>query len=722
MDDPPESFPVRDGEDDVDIPVGDFPVGGAEIPEGQIVVQPTPEDESHVNGAVLRADSWLAALRAGCSFYGISSSGSKQKCFQRLLDHTKKLELEMVMSAAKEVQQQGRHPSAPVSAEAPSEWEQSQHRLTHIPFKPWLVLRTRQSMGLKTRDTSGIPYDKGNSLAENAAANGAASSAAIPMEPEIQVLQFEWLHQGSILKLRALDVRQCGESEEALKRQRTEDAKKQAIHQLKVECEERLSALKLAYKEYFAMDDFSTDLDLEEDSQEDDVWAGEEDVTFSGIPEALWSDADSEQRPGVPGKWVDHLAYRVETQRLCQMQVLAPSSEFEGEVARLKGHVGCGVRDSLLESLQLAGGLTHFPLLLAPKRQICYLSDTLERRPQQPEQNPSVTTMLCLEVWMCAMLFFRTILETENGLVLLPETSVEKVAKAFEDAFGPARLQKGLPAKTGDGFLQLKQVSTVYSVADLGTKTLARQLLFFLLHECGPVYEADLSPVGEREFEVVSDKLVTSKQIKKVSKASLHMGLAMGVSERLGPTGMGAAAQQCDVSHVSSGNSLWTLWIVIPRKAMEALSTRLTVFEEEVMDAMAKLEEAADCVLYGLMEFGGFVWYNVMDENTDAVPETNDGGEDAEEESPTTDEEETAEGRPTGTERLLQHMRNDQNISLGNGQRNDAAQIQEAIVLILEATSGREPEEMSKRVLTGIRAVFQRLCTGIIATEGQMNA
>ena len=181
------------------------------------------------------------------------------------------------MAAAKEAQsQQERHPLAPVSAEIPSEYEHSQHRLTHVPYRAWcpsciahraradrhertgeahagevptvsfdyfftksdglggehdeaekitslvvvdsqtgfvsciplegksqldhakreivkfiqmlghsevilhcdnepsilqlkrLVLKTRQSMGLKTRETSAVAYDKGNSLAENA--------------------------------------------------------------------------------------------------------------------------------------------------------------------------------------------------------------------------------------------------------------------------------------------------------------------------------------------------------------------------------------------------------------------------------------------------------------------------------------------------------------------------------------------------------------------------
>ena len=101
-------------------------------------MKPIPEDEVNVNGVLLRESSTLATLRAGSSSYGVSTSGSKQKCFKRLIEHSKKLELEAVMAAAKEAQsQQERHPLAPVSAEIPSEYEQSQHRLTHVPYRAW---------------------------------------------------------------------------------------------------------------------------------------------------------------------------------------------------------------------------------------------------------------------------------------------------------------------------------------------------------------------------------------------------------------------------------------------------------------------------------------------------------------------------------------------------------------------------------------------------------
>ena len=72
-----------------------------------------------------------------------------------------------------------------------------------------------------------------------------------------------------------------GEVEEVQKRARTEDAKKLRIQRLQAEYEQRLSAVKVAYKEYFTMDDYSNELDLDEDVDgEQDDWAGENDAEW----------------------------------------------------------------------------------------------------------------------------------------------------------------------------------------------------------------------------------------------------------------------------------------------------------------------------------------------------------------------------------------------------------------------------------------------------------
>ena len=123
-----------------------------------------------------------------------------------------------------------------------------------------------------------------------------------------------------------------GESEEMLKKQKTEESKRQRINQLKAEYEQRLTAVKLAYKEYFTVDDYSTELDAE-DVSEDDVWAGEDGVTLSAVPEALWIDADVDKAPiDAPEKWIDDLADQLEIQRLTQMEVLVPAGDFQGAI------------------------------------------------------------------------------------------------------------------------------------------------------------------------------------------------------------------------------------------------------------------------------------------------------------------------------------------------------------------------------------------------------
>jgi hypothetical protein len=74
------------------------------------------------------------------------------------------------------------------------------------------------------------------------------------------------------------------------------------------------------------MDDYETDLQLD-DHNEVDVWAGEDEVSAAGMPEALWCDAGVKHHPPEPDSWVYRLADEVELQRLCSMGVLARAGE-----------------------------------------------------------------------------------------------------------------------------------------------------------------------------------------------------------------------------------------------------------------------------------------------------------------------------------------------------------------------------------------------------------
>ena len=122
---------------EIDVPVQHAPEG-RQVGDAHVVVRPARDDEIVVNGITLTAESSLASLRAACSTYGISQSGGKARCFSRLLNHQKNLELQTITHAAQDALNSGvRIPQAPTLAEPPSEALQDLHRLTHTPYQPW---------------------------------------------------------------------------------------------------------------------------------------------------------------------------------------------------------------------------------------------------------------------------------------------------------------------------------------------------------------------------------------------------------------------------------------------------------------------------------------------------------------------------------------------------------------------------------------------------------
>ena len=113
-------------------------VQGQDIAEGRVVVEPQREDSILVSGEMLTINSALANLRAACATYGISSSGSKAKCFKRLMEHQQKLQMQTVMNASRDaLNAEIRVPRSPTLSEPPDEAIQAQHRLTHVPYEPW---------------------------------------------------------------------------------------------------------------------------------------------------------------------------------------------------------------------------------------------------------------------------------------------------------------------------------------------------------------------------------------------------------------------------------------------------------------------------------------------------------------------------------------------------------------------------------------------------------
>ena len=113
--------------------------GGADVPlEGRLVFSPSPTDMVLVNGVELTPQSTLQSLKTACSFHGLSTSGSKVKCFSRLLNHQKEQELEIIHAATEQYQvDEARRPKAVDLQEPPSEKEQQLHNLSHLPYAPW---------------------------------------------------------------------------------------------------------------------------------------------------------------------------------------------------------------------------------------------------------------------------------------------------------------------------------------------------------------------------------------------------------------------------------------------------------------------------------------------------------------------------------------------------------------------------------------------------------
>ena len=118
---------------------GNVDAQGAEITQqGRLVVVPSPTDKVLVDGVELTAESSLQSLRTALGSKGLSTSGSKQKCFKRLLEFQKKTELEIIQSAiAKSEHDLSREPRAQPLQNPPDQAAQDKHNLTHMPYQAW---------------------------------------------------------------------------------------------------------------------------------------------------------------------------------------------------------------------------------------------------------------------------------------------------------------------------------------------------------------------------------------------------------------------------------------------------------------------------------------------------------------------------------------------------------------------------------------------------------
>ena len=335
--------------------------------------------------------------------------------------------------------------------------------------------------------------------------------------------------------------------------------------------------------------------------------------------------------------------------------------------------------------------------------------------------------------------------------------------------------------RVADGQIDLRQVETLWNLADIGTKSLSQQRLFLLMNQTGLVYVATHENVGTQEFQAQSERSGNRKQLRQLAKVILRMSFAMGLEP------VAVMGQQCDESEaprtfgswwilfyvflgiavmVALGVLFYKLWKKVTRDIQNvemqlgdhyeyaawlnqridevermlnpdhAMQQQVTELNEQVVthiaetwDSLGLLEDALDCIRYGLMEFGGFVRrrarssadrsYMYVQERSNFViwnmtrnrPENTDqernGEEEEEEENPTDDEVER--GPTAGIENLINAMRTDQNIAIAREFWDDSAQIQSAIMVLLNATAGANPIGMSMEVITEVRNVFPRL-------------
>lgn len=135
----------------VDIDIQEEPAADGRDIQGNIVLSPERGEHIWVNGVEIFKDTALATMRQACSFYGISSSGSKQRCFSRLFEYQKRLELQSILGAAREAElAEQREPRPQPIAELPGEETQLKHQLTHTPYMDWCehCMRTGQVSGM----------------------------------------------------------------------------------------------------------------------------------------------------------------------------------------------------------------------------------------------------------------------------------------------------------------------------------------------------------------------------------------------------------------------------------------------------------------------------------------------------------------------------------------------------------------------------------------------
>ncbi|CAE7242878.1 unnamed protein product [Symbiodinium sp. CCMP2592] len=109
--------------------------------EGVTGEAPVPGSNSDIlvfEGVELSLQSTLSVIRTACKSAGISVSGSKQRCLDRLRGYLDKQQLALSAEVAQTVGDDStREPKGQSVTKAPTEAERQLHELTHWPFRPW---------------------------------------------------------------------------------------------------------------------------------------------------------------------------------------------------------------------------------------------------------------------------------------------------------------------------------------------------------------------------------------------------------------------------------------------------------------------------------------------------------------------------------------------------------------------------------------------------------
>ena len=131
------------------------------------------------------------------------------------------------------------------------------------------------------------------------------------------------------------------EGEHQAKRSKGDETKRARIQKITEEYAAQINVVQMADDSFHTMDNYETDLDVEQTNDAMDLWADEDTLVFKNVAEDLWSDFNMDRQPPEPPEWVDMFANEVEIGRLMDMGVLIKEELYPSKVTRLTHHEVC---------------------------------------------------------------------------------------------------------------------------------------------------------------------------------------------------------------------------------------------------------------------------------------------------------------------------------------------------------------------------------------------